>query len=77
MEPDQKQRLKEAATDHPVEVLLGALVMNKLLETGEVGSVPDAQAIVRLPENQQELRQFCEEDRTEFRLSDGDEDLSS
>lgn len=73
MDPAQKQQLREVATDHPMEELLGALVEQKLLETGEIESIPEAQAVVELPWNRQEIKAFCEEDRQEFTISFGEE----
>ena len=73
MDPAQKQQLREAATDHPMDVLLGVLVERKLLESGEIESIPEAHAIVDLPWNQREIKAFCEEERHDFTISYGDE----
>ena len=73
MDPAQKQALREAATDHPMEELLGILVERKLLESGEIESIPEAQAVVDLPWNQRELKAFCEGDRHDFTIAYGDE----
>ena len=73
MDPAQKQQLREVAADHPMEELLGVLVERKLLEAGEIASIPEAQAVVELPWNRQEINAFCEEDRQEFTISFGEE----